>query len=124
MKRDMDLIRSILLYSEHNCVGLRSCTVTVDDFEETKSKETLMAHINMLREIGLLGEGRRAIGIISIGNLTWHGHDFLDSVRNPEIWRKTKDAAEKAGGFTFSILGEIAKGLIKTQVEKHTGVEL
>ena len=78
MKRDMDLIRSILLYSEHNCVGLRSCTVTVDDFEETKSKETLMAHINMLREIGLLGEGRRAIGIISIGNLTWHGHDFLD----------------------------------------------
>jgi hypothetical protein len=56
--------------------------------------------------------------------LSWAGDDFLDSVRDPEIWRQTKEGAKKAGGFTVELLGDLAKGLIKTQIKKHTGVEL
>jgi hypothetical protein len=56
--------------------------------------------------------------------LTWHGHDLVDSIRDPEIWKMTKEGVEKAGGFTFELIGELAKGFIKTKIEKHTGVEL
>jgi hypothetical protein len=45
-------------------------------------------------------------------------------MRDPEIWRKTKEGASKAGGFTVSLLADLAKGLIRTQIEKHTGVKL
>jgi len=64
-----------------------------------------------------------AIGF-GLTGLTWHGHEFLDAIRDPEIWRRTKEGANKAGGFTVSLLADLAKGLIKTQIEKHTGVKL
>jgi Hypothetical protein (DUF2513) len=64
-----------------------------------------------------------ALGVCVRGR-TWRGHDFIDSVRDPEIWRKTKEGAQAAGGFTIELLRELAKGFIKTQIEKHTGVKL
>ena len=66
-------------------------------------------------------QGAAAFGM---RGLTWDGHDFLDSIRDPVIWNKTKEGAKKAGGFTVSLLADLAKGLIKTQIEKHTGVKL
>jgi hypothetical protein len=45
--------------------------------------------------------------------LTWFGHDFLDSVRDPAIWKATKEGAAKIGGFSVHLLGALAKGLIR-----------
>jgi hypothetical protein len=56
--------------------------------------------------------------------LTWQGHDFLDSVRDPKIWAKTKEGALAAGGFTVDLLAELAKGFLKKQIEERTGVKL
>jgi hypothetical protein len=56
--------------------------------------------------------------------LEWAGHDFLDSVRDPEIWAKTKQGAETAKGFTVDLLKDLAKGLVKKQIEDYTGVKL
>jgi hypothetical protein len=52
------------------------------------------------------------------------GYDFLDSMRNPEIWAETKKGAEEAGGFTFDLIRDLAKGLVKKQIEELTGVKL
>ena len=62
--------------------------------------------------------------VLANPSITWEGHDFLDTVRDSEVWRKTKEGATAAGGFTFDIVKELAKGLIKTQIKKHTGLEL
>nr|WP_238482036.1 DUF2513 domain-containing protein [Pinisolibacter aquiterrae] len=56
--------------------------------------------------------------------LTWQGHDFLNSVRDPETWVKTKKGALAAGGWTVDILKDLAKGFIKKQLEEHTGIKL
>jgi hypothetical protein len=56
--------------------------------------------------------------------LTPAGHDFLDSVRNPETWAKTKKAVAGAGGFTLELLKDLAAGFIKKQIEDRTGVKL
>ncbi len=56
--------------------------------------------------------------------LTWKGHDFIDSVRDDEVWAKTKKGAEEARGFTIDLLKDLAKGLVKKKIEEHTGITL
>ena len=56
--------------------------------------------------------------------MTWKGYEYLDTIRDPEIWSKTKDGARRAGGFSMEIFAALAKGLIKKKIKDHTGVEL
>ena len=81
-----------------------------------------------LRQIDLSGfiesVDARPAGGISFRGFTPIGHDFIDSVRDPETWAKTKKATEAAGGWTLDLLKDLAKGLVKKQIEKHTGIEL
>lgn len=82
-------------------------------------------HLMLINKAGLIDEGgiRPAEGI-GFRSLTWEGHDFLDSVRSPEVWAKTKKGAEAAGGFTVDLLKDLAKGFVKKQIEEYTGVKL
>ena len=125
MKRDLDLIRAILLdieskpRSELLGRSFQIDGVGADEFSEA---------ITLMLERGLI-EGatlRPLKGAIQIANvrITWSGHDFLDSVRDEEIWEKTKEGAVAAGGFTFDLIKALAKGLIKRKIEQHTGIEL
>lgn len=127
MKRDMDLVRDLLLAIENdpNFDGMRQLMpdepsdlgITEHSFEE------VAYHLTMLIEKGLL-VGKPTMQMPIISKLTWQGHDFLDSVRDPVIWRETKEGAKKAGGFTIELLVALAKGLIKKKIEEHTGVQL
>ncbi|MFG1375448.1 DUF2513 domain-containing protein [Xanthobacter autotrophicus] len=56
--------------------------------------------------------------------LTWQGHDFIDSVRDPKVWENTKNGATAAGGFTVDLLRDLAKGFIKKQIEEYTGIQI
>lgn len=123
MKRDMDLIRNLLLEIEEKDGGNNGRI----DFDKGKiSENTIVEHLFLMHTANLI-EGINASTMSCRGflaqRLTWQGHDFLDSVRDPEIWQKTKDGAMAAGGFTVELLGEIAKGLLRTQIKKFTGVE-
>ena len=40
------------------------------------------------------------------------------------VTMETKEGAEAAGGFTVDLLKDLAKGLVKKQVEEWTGVKL
>ena len=122
MKRDMDLIRSTLLGIE---------AVTGDDpYFIPVMDTTTDHHLNLLKSQGLInivyGPDRDdELGKWYIlANLTWAGHDFIDSVRDDEIWRKTKEGAKAAGGFSVDLLKALAKGFLKKQIETRTGVEL
>ena len=122
--RDMDLIRDILLVTENKCEADSFYTFE-DGLFAGFTEEEIYMHSKLLFEKGFLRKTPQTLSYsVCVSGLTWEGYDFLDSVRDPEIWRKTKETANKAGGFTIDILGGIAKGLIKTQVEKYIGVEL
>ena len=122
--RDMDLIRDILLVTENKCEADSFYTFE-DGLFAGFTEEEIYMHSKLLFEKGFLRKTPQTLSYsVCVSGLTWEGYDFLDSVRDPEIWRKTKETANKAGGFTIDILGGIAKGLIKTQVEKYSGVEL
>jgi hypothetical protein len=47
--------------------------------------------------------------------LTWSGYEFLDKIRDPEIWRQTKAGASKVGVWSVAMLGELAVGFAKAK---------
>lgn len=56
--------------------------------------------------------------------LTWHGQDFLDSVRDPTVWDKTRDGAKKLGGVTFEMFIGLAKEFAKAEAKKRLNLDL
>jgi hypothetical protein len=124
MKRDWDFIRELLKAIEVGCKISSNELMVIANGDGDK----LAYHLRMLIEqVDLVS----AIDISSDDGfewieleLTWHGHEFLDSVRDPEIWRVAKEGAAKVGSFSIETLGALAKGFIKTKIEQHTGVLL
>lgn len=56
--------------------------------------------------------------------LTASGHDFLDTVQNPEVWSKTKAAAKKVGGVGFDLFLQIAKEEARRFAREKLGLPL
>ena len=129
MKRDMDLIRELLLKLEALPMRMGGIISIPPDADEIAvpgyDSAQIDYHLGQIRRAGFIDEGgARPMSGIGFRCLTWEGHDFLDSVRDPKIWTKTKDGALAAGGFTVDLLKDLAKGFVKKQIEERTGVTL
>jgi hypothetical protein len=129
MKRDMDLIRELLLKLEALPIRRGGMVTISPDADELAvpghDADQIDYHLLQICKSGFIDEGglRPMVGI-GFRCLTPAGHDFLDSVRDPETWAKTKKAATSAGGFTLDLLKDLAKGFIKKKIEDLTGVQL
>jgi len=123
--RDMDLIRLLLLKLEAEPLDGNLWRLDLDDLGISDYTHDEIAYqMVLLIDGGLLDGQRELSGGFVARKLTWAGHDFLDSVRDPAIWAKTKDGAKAAGGFTSDLLKALAKGLLKKQIEEWTGIKL
>ena len=93
MKRDMDLVRLILLEIEGS------------EYEEIEGfyidgYEASLVKYNgeLLLQAGLIDKFYEdSIGELVVGQLTWEGCDYLDKIRDNSIWKKTKDAIKEKG---------------------------
>lgn len=109
----MDLIRNILLALE---ADERSSFLLTHDYimPVDTDRQTFIGHLHIMEDAGYLLPLTRSQNHPSVMlEISNSGHDFLDSIRDPMIWRKTKDAANKAGGWTAKLLGEIAAGIVR-----------
>lgn len=125
MRRDMELVRVILLEiekaSERNIVR-RQKSVEIPGISEP----VILDHIALLQNAGLLtnflnqfgGEQKDTLSI------SWAGYEFLDSVRDEEVWRRTKAASLSVGGFAVSTLVEVAKAIVKDRISKLANLEI
>ena len=128
MRRDMDLMRLVVLEVEKDHLGPNSLA-EYEDFDQHMVIDGFTAaqveyHLKLAIQSRFFEIPGNAGGLYIFSGLTPAGHDFADSVRDEKIWKMTKEGALKAGGFTFELLGQLAKGLVKQQLEKHTGVAL
>lgn len=125
MQRDMDYVRELLLkieaLNEPNLLELL-------DVENEEHYQKLAFHIDMLVNQAYFVTGISANTMAGKNwlnlRLTWQGSDYLDAIRDPEIWSKTKSGAAAAGGFTIEILRDLAIGLVKHKIKQHTGIEI
>jgi hypothetical protein len=51
--------------------------------------------------------------------LTWKGHEFLDTVRDPAVWRRIKSGGKKAGIFSVEFLWDIGKEIGKQVIKQQ-----
>ena len=151
MRRDMDMIRDILLAIEGDeylpfnaSSGEWIKNIKYKDVRHDQEAGWMLCyHLELLldgkfitakyQEYGgkeimngedlLINKRNQKISVSPTG-LTWRGHEFLDSIRDPEIWRETKDGAKKIGGLSIELIGELAKGLLKKKIEDCTGIKI
>src|ERR1700693_989164 len=123
MKRDMDLIRELMLKLESLPMRPGGIVLIKGDAEEVQgggySVDQIDYHLALIREAGLIetpGNGPIGGGF-PFRRLTWSGHDFLDSVRSPDVWDKTKKVASAAGGFTVDLIVLAAKSYLENQLK-------
>ena len=120
MKRDIDLIRKILLTFEKDQHGtILDINKRIDGYTE----ETIGYHCYLLIDAGLCrGDDITVVdgdspNCVAIG-LTWAGHEFIDNARNPAIWRQVKRTVGKLEGVSFAILTAV----LTEQVKHSLGV--
>ena len=107
MKRDMDKVRSLLLDLEQKN-GPYLMMMNPELLGGINKPAEMVEYILLLKSGGLLEECQG-----HSYRLTWKGHEFIDSVRDPEIWRKTKEGATKVGSWSLKLIGEMASGFIR-----------
>lgn len=99
MKRDMDLVRSILLTIESQPDSKPIPFLQVEGYDS----ETVAYHCEIMYQNGLLlhfsGQkvGIGEYGFWEVSGITWEGYDYLDKIRDNTIWDKTKAAIKKKG---------------------------
>ncbi len=124
MKRDLDLIRDILLVAEAAKPEQR---VALKDFQALYPDrlEEVSEHVQLLGRAGFLdttiskaisSKGPRAF---VINRIEWAGHDYLDAVRDPGTWAKTQQQLKSVGG---SATLEIVKAVAVKVVSQTLGV--
>lgn len=126
MKLDKDLVREILLAieaSDHS--PEESITLSL----ENRTPQEVSYHVMLLNEAGfLIGQDASFMEDIfpvwQAKRLTYRGHEFLDTVRDGEVWRRTKAGAEKAGVAGIGVLLELGKAYGKEVLKEKLGIEL
>ena len=115
MKRNMDLVRSILLAIEENPTPSVEGYLAIPEVEPGP----VTYHLHLLKEAGYIDayaalDANTEYGfLMQDASLTWRGHEFLDDIRDAEIWKKTKAGAAKAGSWSVGLLGELARGYLR-----------
>ncbi|MER0237171.1 DUF2513 domain-containing protein [Fulvimarina sp. MAC8] len=122
MTRDMDLIREILLDFEQN-EDLDGSTAIAGWEFGGYSKNAVEYHLALMAESGLIHTAPVNGAETSVLRLTSFGHDFLDSIRDPAIWQKTKDVAQNIGGLSLSLMADLANGLVKEQLKSRIEIQ-
>lgn len=118
MKRDLDLVRLILIEAE-KADGRLDMSGFVD---EGNSMDCLGFHLEMMDDAGLIDAdvGHAMGGHVSnavVKRITWDGFDYLDVIRSDTVWFKVKKAiADTVGETSLSVAkaacAELAKHLV------------
>lgn len=116
MKRDMELVRKLLLEIErlHISYDLTNHDLAIESYD----MYTIAYHCQIMFEKGLISsykpiEVDGGIAGFRVGGLTWDGNDFLEKIRDNSVWHKTKETIKEKGlPLLIETIKEIANGFI------------
>lgn len=123
MKLNKDLVREILLALEADDSDPRSAKLLeIRGYENLQIAYT----VRILADGGLI----EALNVSSHSGFDWRpqcltytGHEYVDTIRDGEIWGRIKEIANNVGIFSLQVLIESGKSVVKQELVKH-GVRL
>lgn len=119
MKRDMDLVREILLKIEKQYISTAIYDLEIEGYDMA----TVAYHCKILHEAGLISAykaqyANNEIWSFVVGSLTWKGNEYLDKVRDNSVWEKTKDTIKQKGlPLIFDTIKTISTAIITAATE-------
>lgn len=118
MKLNHDNIRSLLLFiekSENNSSRNESELLNFSEENEI-SKNELIYMIQRLTEADLIKSNIKYasndVFWFNISAITWDGHKYIDNIRDPKIWRDSKNIASKLTSVSIDVMSSIAANII------------
>lgn len=119
MKRDMDLVRLILLKIENEYQSTGLCNLRIEGYKP----EVVAYHCKILNEKGLVSsyKAQYADGnlyFFSVGSLTWDGCDYLERIRDNSQWTKVKGIIQEKGlPLVIETVKDISSALLAAATE-------
>ena len=112
MKRDMDLLREILLQVE-----TREPKQPLEVKIEGRDRQEIVGHVHLLQEARFVEASFTGGPTAIVHRLTWDGHEFLDAVRDSTVWAMVKKKLKKVGGTaSVDIVKATASAVLKAQL--------
>lgn len=139
MKLNQNCVRDIMLYIEDEAKpGLY---LSLNDFynpvdkRNTKyqqnlakyDKETIEYTLMKLSETKYLKDHpsiveNKLVGY-NVDSISWEGHKFLDTIRDPKIWSATKKILSHLESVSISFTSQVASKVLEDYISKNTGFQ-
>ncbi len=123
MKRDLDLVRKLLIYFYEKPGPEHVQVPEIDGFDEL----TIRYHLVLLYQAGMLAceptrssTSERVISVLAF-DLTWEGHEFLEKIRSETIWDEIRTDCQSRGLLTTSV--EFIKKLADAKLKRLLNLE-
>lgn len=122
MKRDMDLVRKILLAMESEDRNDRAGQLEIEGYDEP----TIGFHVFIMDQAGLVRSSdvshmESPCKEHSPIDITWDGYEFLDLSRDDRVWTEAKNRIGKnVSSASFSILAGVLSDLITWYITKDS----
>ena len=119
MKRDLDLIRKLLLLAEEKANQKGFFIPTFDGHTPAE----INYHLELLQQANFANTQRIATGTVDIwklGALTWDGQEFLANAKNDTFWKKSMKLVKSKGG---SASLEVVKMILENVAKSYFQVD-
>lgn len=115
MKLDFDTVRTVLLEIEEK-TDLDNSLI----YEKSKTEPEIFYTLLKLNEAELINsvEVNTWIGVVQIDvkSITYEGHKFLDTIRDPKVLRQTKEKLKTFSSVSFEIFSKVASQIMLNQL--------
>ncbi|PHL20883.1 DUF2513 domain-containing protein [Enterococcus faecium] len=130
MKLNQDCVRDILLELEKkldlNTQLYKNDLLTFSSYEKYGEKDFFYTLLK-LTEAGYLNAkvtagANNPVFSVNISSISWKGHEFLDSVRDNEVWKQTKSIIFKFSSVSITTIENIASNVITQLISKQLNI--
>ena len=120
MKLKKECIRDLMLYFEKNLTYDRPISANKIALKKY-STEDIVYTCDKLQEAGFINVTRwpvldDGLPFINVNSITYNGHQLLDNIRSPKIWKETKSKLKSIGSVSVEIIAQVAASLIANKL--------
>lgn len=122
MKLNVDCMRDILLTMENYNYGEVSDIEKLHAALPNYTEEEISYACLKMDEAGFINilsaevMGSFIPTVVQVTEITYNGHQFLENIRQQNIWNKTKETAKKLGSLSIPVLQEISQKIIFSMI--------
>jgi hypothetical protein len=119
MRRDLDLVRRILLDLEGRADHPETSSGWSNLVDQGFELDAIQFHVQLMNDAGLIQADELVPGQWWPERVTWAGYEFLDAARNETLWNEARRRVERSvGSAPFEIVRELLVSMAREDVKR------